>query len=667
MAIKLNVSENQEKIPLTVSTKSGLRTITPDDGSPYYVGARAYVTQNVDGATVTVIDKDGTTTANIYNGQTGATGADGADGFSPIATVSKVGDTATISITDKNGTTTAEIHDGSGGGGTVTDVEVDGTSVVTGGVAEIDLTGKSDVGHTHTKSAITDFPTTVSSFTNDAGYLTSFTETDPIFVASAAHGISSSDISNWNGKSDFSGSYNDLTDKPTIPTVNNATLTIQKNGTNVQTFTANASSNVTANITVPTKTSDLNNDSGFITGYTETDPVFSASAASGITSSNISTWNGKYAKPSTGIPKTDLASAVQTSLGLADTALQSFTETDPVFSASAASGITSSDISDWNSKSEVSVTRHTTSGTNIADLTIDGTTTKLYAPTGGGGGITDVEVDGTSVVTGGVASIDLTGKSDVGHTHTTSAITDFPSLATVATSGDYDDLTDKPTIPSNVSDLVNDSGFITSPNVVYCTCSTAAGTAAKVATIESGSLASLHEGDQAIVKFTNANSVASPTLKIGTTDAKSIKRYGTTAPSTSAATSWNAGSAIMFVYDGNYWQMIGFLNSTYSEISAANITSGSGSTTGLVSGRRAKAAVEAFAPVKSVNGSTGTVTITVPTDLSDLNNDMDVSDFPNDAGYLTSHQDISGKADKTDTDINATVTTLYANLGWVAP
>ena len=43
-----------------------------------------------------------------------------------------------------------------------------------------------------------------------------------------------------------------ITDFPTIPTVNNATLTIQKNGTNVATFTANASSNVTANITVPT-------------------------------------------------------------------------------------------------------------------------------------------------------------------------------------------------------------------------------------------------------------------------------------------------------------------------------------------------------------------------------------------------------------------------------
>lgn len=60
--------------------------------------------------------------------------------------------------------------------------------------------------------------------------------------------------------------YNNFTNKPTIPTVNNATLTIQKNGTTIKTFTANASTDVTANITVPTKTSELTNDSGFWTG-----------------------------------------------------------------------------------------------------------------------------------------------------------------------------------------------------------------------------------------------------------------------------------------------------------------------------------------------------------------------------------------------------------------
>lgn len=50
-----------------------------------------------------------------------------------------------------------------------------------------------------------------------------------------------------------------------IPTVNNATLTIQKNGTTVNTFTANASSDVTCNITVPTAVTDLSDASNYVT------------------------------------------------------------------------------------------------------------------------------------------------------------------------------------------------------------------------------------------------------------------------------------------------------------------------------------------------------------------------------------------------------------------
>lgn len=53
--------------------------------------------------------------------------------------------------------------------------------------------------------------------------------------------------------------------KTELPTVNNATLTIQKNGTNVATFTANSANAATANITVPTKTSELTNDSNYAT------------------------------------------------------------------------------------------------------------------------------------------------------------------------------------------------------------------------------------------------------------------------------------------------------------------------------------------------------------------------------------------------------------------
>lgn len=59
--------------------------------------------------------------------------------------------------------------------------------------------------------------------------------------------------SDWNATSGDSFIKN----KPTIPTVNNGTLTIQKNGTNVATFTANQSGNSTANLIIPTSASDV--------------------------------------------------------------------------------------------------------------------------------------------------------------------------------------------------------------------------------------------------------------------------------------------------------------------------------------------------------------------------------------------------------------------------
>ena len=58
-----------------------------------------------------------------------------------------------------------------------------------------------------------------------------------------------------------SGSYSDLINKPTIPAVNNATLTIQKNGSTVATFTANSSTSTTANITVPVVDTSLSSTS----------------------------------------------------------------------------------------------------------------------------------------------------------------------------------------------------------------------------------------------------------------------------------------------------------------------------------------------------------------------------------------------------------------------
>jgi hypothetical protein len=61
--------------------------------------------------------------------------------------------------------------------------------------------------------------------------------------------------------------------KESLPEVYDATLTIQVNGTDLETFTSNDSEDKTANIIVPTKTSDIENDSDYVSdaSYVHTD------------------------------------------------------------------------------------------------------------------------------------------------------------------------------------------------------------------------------------------------------------------------------------------------------------------------------------------------------------------------------------------------------------
>ena len=272
-------------------------------------------------------------------------------------------------------------------------------------------------------------PTSNTAFTNDAGYVTSgevetqitdkgyitgYTESDPVFQASAASGITSQDITNWNAKLDSSDleayytsaetdnaitnavsgkmdtsamsaystteevenmisaatdglaseewvnskgfltehqslsaystteqmnqaigsataattgwveSQGFLTEHQSLSaytptsgfsTINGSAITEGGNIVVEETpYSGGSNIDITdhiisvTGITVPTKLSELTNDEGFvnsgevetqitskgyITGYTETDPVFQASAASGITSQDISNWNNK--------------------------------------------------------------------------------------------------------------------------------------------------------------------------------------------------------------------------------------------------------------------------------------------------------------------------------------------------------------------------------------
>lgn len=101
----------------------------------------------------------------------------------------------------------------------------------------------------------------------------------------------------------------------------------------------------------------------------------------------------------------------------------------------------------------------------------------------------------------------------------------------------------------NTLELSGDKHIVTLP---YGVCGTAAGTAAKAVTVDTKDSAfELVAGAAVLVKFSNKNSASSPTLNVNSTGAKPIYRYGTTAASTSdATTGWRAGAVILFIYDG---------------------------------------------------------------------------------------------------------------------
>lgn len=92
------------------------------------------------------------------------------------------------------------------------------------------------------------------------------------------------------------------------------------------------------------------------------------------------------------------------------------------------------------------------SGTKIADFAIGAVTGELFAPTP------------TSEINDNVIAESSTWSSDKINTEL-SGKADSSSLASVATSGSYADLSNKPTIPTKTSELQNDSGFITSAQV----------------------------------------------------------------------------------------------------------------------------------------------------------------------------------------------------------
>ena len=101
----------------TPPTSRNIKGPQGDDGTPGKDGVSptANVVQTETGATITVTDTSGTTTAKLTNGAPGADGAPGKDGVSPTANVVQTETGATITVTDTSGTTTAKLTNGAPG------------------------------------------------------------------------------------------------------------------------------------------------------------------------------------------------------------------------------------------------------------------------------------------------------------------------------------------------------------------------------------------------------------------------------------------------------------------------------------------------------------------------------------------------------------------------
>lgn len=150
---------------------------------------------------------------------------------------------------------------------------------------------------------------------------------------------------------------------------------------------------------------------------------------------------------------------------------------------------------------------------------------------------------------------------------------------------------------------------VTVPNrTYYCTCSTAAGTAAKVVTCVDTSF-SLENGVIIVVTSSASNSASNVTLNVNNTGAKPIRVNNATYTSTSTSYCGYASRQITYIYDGIGWAFLTKSwdsNTTYTFQDGYNATTNPGATVATVN--NAIAALPEPMIFKGSLGTGGTIT-----------------------------------------------------------
>ena len=327
-------------------------------------------------------------------------------------------------------------------------------------------------------------------------------------------------------------------------------------------------------VTVPTALSELTNDSGFITGYTETDPTVpswaKASTKPTYTASEVGaipvsrTINGKALSnditldasdiginPASVAPNMDGTAAVGTSSKYAREDHVHPTDT----SRQANLGITS-----------LSIGTDEDSGIQFLDVAADDFNTSLLTAAG-------------LLTVNNIIAQTYVAKSSVG-------------AASGVAPLDANSKVDSQYLPSYL--IKGNTG-----GVFYGTCSTAAGTVAKVVECTDFAADNLKAGAIIIVSFTTTNSgaVANLTMNVNNTGAKPIKYINNgTLGNLSSAGYIKANTEYPFYYDGANWVVWFNCNTTYSAMTESEMHTGTATTARLITAQRLKQAVEYHAP-----------------------------------------------------------------------
>ena len=289
-------------------------------------------------------------------------------------------------------------------------------------------------------------PTKTSELENDSGFLT---EHQPLKTINGESIVGTGNIT----IEGFSGNYDDLTNKPNLSTV----------------ATTGSFNDLLDKPVIPTKTSELTNDSGFLT---EHQPLKTINGESLVGTGNIEIESGSSQWGSiTGniSNQTDLQSELSKrkqdlDLSTLDQAKLVDFYNKPISYQQDYNlnwgGLPIVSISTWNNPDfgEVRLVQYDILGETVLQTeTNTRISFKGRLVTSTGESIDWSEVMEFVRVCQTGSYNDLTDKPNLSTVATTGSYNDLlnkPNLSTVATTGSYNDLTDKPTIPSNTVEMV---------------------------------------------------------------------------------------------------------------------------------------------------------------------------------------------------------------------